>query len=76
MQYINLLRKCKMKARLALARQSMHSRFPLAEPLWLEWLDDETAACTTEERSKKTEQLFGLAVQDYLSVPLWAKYIQ
>ena len=65
-----------MKARLALARQAMHSRFPLAEPLWIEWLDDEIAASTTEERHRKTEQLFGLAVQEYLSIPLWAKYIR
>lgn len=65
-----------MKARLASARQAMHSRFPLTEHLWTEWLDDEIAASTTEAKCKETEKLFSLAVQDYLSIPLWARYLQ
>ena len=65
-----------MKARLGSARHAMHSRFPLAEHLWLEWLNDEAASASSEETIKKTVQLFALAVQDYLSVPLWSKYIE
>ena len=76
MQYISILRKCKMRARLTTARTAMHSKFPLSEPLWIEWLDDEIAACHNEESINHVEQLFGLAVQDYLSIPIWTKYLK
>lgn len=73
MQYISLLRKCRMSTRLRQARQSMHSRFPLTPELWLEWLEDELSGKTD---SKFMEHLFQLAVDDYLSVKLWEKYLR
>lgn len=33
-QYIEVLRRCKMGARLREARQAMHDVFPLTEQLW------------------------------------------
>lgn len=75
MQYIALLRKCKMKARLKSARQAMHSRFPLAESLWLEWLADEEEAVESPQDAEEVEKLYELAVQDYLSIAIWAKYL-
>lgn len=33
-QYIEVLRRCRMGARLREARQAMHAAFPLTEQLW------------------------------------------
>lgn len=74
-QYIGLLRKCKMKARLAMARRAMHSKFPLSEDLWMQWLDDEIQTSGAAERTNSIEELFGMAVQDYLSISIWIKYL-
>ena len=76
MQYIALLRKCKMKSRLHTARKAMRTRFPLAEPLWLEWLEDEQAGLRSSDDTGEVESLFELAVQDYLSVNIWLKYLK
>ena len=70
-QYITLLRKCKLHERLDAARRAMHDLFPLTEQLWLEWLDD---AAETGEGS--LAPLFDFAVQDYLSVPIWERYLR
>jgi hypothetical protein len=76
LQYISLLRKWKMKARVKSARQAMYARFPLAETLWREWLDDEIDVATSPAGATEVEHLFQQAVQDYLSINLWAKYLQ
>ena len=34
LQYIEVLRRCKMGSRLHEARQAMHAAFPLTEALW------------------------------------------
>ena len=73
LQYIALLRKCKMQTRLDAARQAMQARFPLPEGMWLAWLGDELAGKLDVERIL---ELFALAVQDYLSVPVWAMYLK
>lgn len=73
LQYIALLRKCKMQTRLDAARQAMQARFPLPEGMWLAWLDDELAGKLNVDRAL---ELFALAVQDYLSVPVWAVYLK
>ena len=65
-----------MKARVRSAREAMYARFPLAEPLWLEWLDDEVPAATSPATVAEVERLFQQAVQDYLSISIWAKYLQ
>jgi hypothetical protein len=41
LQYITVLRKCKLWERLRKAREAMSDRFPLSETLWREWLTDE-----------------------------------
>ena len=54
----------------------MHTRFPLSEPLWLEWLEDEESGLESSKAStQELERLFDLAVSDYLSIPIWLKYL-
>lgn len=50
----------------------MRENFPLTEHLWVEWLDDEAPATSCAEMV----QLFELAVGDYLSIPIWHKYLE
>ena len=76
LQYIALLRKSKMKSRLHTARKAMQTRFPLAEPLWLEWLEDEQAGLRSSDDTRAVESLFELAVQDYASVDIWLQYLK
>ena len=73
-QYIALLRKCKMKERARAAREAMHSHFPFSESLWLEWLQDELQE--KEADQSRIVNLFELATQDYLSTKVWAMYIR
>ena len=51
----------------------MQQRFPLTEVLWKDWLEDEAAAGTDWAYM---EGLFKKAVNDYLSVVLWEKYLR
>ena len=51
----------------------MQARFPLPEGMWLAWLGDELAGKLDVERAL---ELFALAVQDYLSVLVWAMYLK
>lgn len=75
LQYVSVLRKCKLREKLRSARQSMQERYPLTESLWLEWLEDEVA---TLDQTKAADilELFQIAVKDYLSVQIWAAYIK
>ncbi len=75
MQYIAVLRRCKMHERLRSARRAMHTRFPFSEALWLEWLEDELAGSRHAADQARIEALFDLAVQDYLSIPIWLRYL-
>ena len=43
-QHVALLRRCGLRGRLREAREELAARFPLAEPLWREWLEDELEA--------------------------------
>ncbi|DBA73744.1 TPA: hypothetical protein ACH3X2_009718 [Trebouxia sp. C0005] len=74
-QYVNLLRKCKLREKLRTARESMQEHYPLTEQLWLEWLHDEAVTATSITETEQASQLFQKAVQDYLSVPIWKAYI-
>ena len=76
LQYIALLRKSKMKSRLHRARKAMQTRFPLAEPLWLEWLEDEREGLRSSDDTGEVESLFELAVQDYVSINIWLRYLK
>lgn len=67
-----MLQKGKLKERLKAARRGFQEHFPLTEQQWTEWLDDETPASPVPEMT----QLFELAVGDYLSIPLWRKYLE
>lgn len=49
----------------------MHDLFPFTEQLWLEWLDD-----AAEAGDAPLSELFDLAVQDYLSVAIWERYLR
>lgn len=76
LQYIGVLRKCKLREKLRTAREAMHEHYPLTEQLWLEWLQDETSSAHSAASKKQIDQLFQKAVQDYLSVPIWQAYIE
>lgn len=75
-QLINLLRRCKLKARLSDARQRMQKLFPLTEQLWLDWINDSMANIGSTEDVEALKQLFQLATQDYVSVNIWESYLQ
>lgn len=53
----------------------MHDRFPLTQQLWLEWLDDEESSLKSAESPQELEKLYDLAVSDYLSIPIWLRYL-
>ena len=76
LQYVNLLRKCNLREKLRIARESMQERYPLTEQLWLEWLHDEAVTASSVTEIEQAHQLFRKAVQDYLSVPIWKAYIE
>lgn len=76
LQYVNILRQCKLREKLRTARESMQERYPLTEQLWLEWLQDEIALANNTAAQEQVEQLFQKAVKDYLSVPIWKAYIE
>lgn len=75
MQYIGVLRKCKLREKLRIAREAMHEQYPLTEQLWLNWIQDEMSSADNVASKKQIDQLFQKAVQDYLSVPIWKAYI-
>ena len=54
----------------------MALRFPLSEALWIDWLSDEIDAVAGAEDIPAIEVLFDRAVGDYLSIPLWAQYLE
>ena len=76
LQYIRVLRKCKLREKLRAAREAMHKHYPMTEQLWLEWLQDEMISSESAASKKQIDQLFQKAVQDYLSVPIWKAYIE
>ncbi|KAJ3267267.1 Splicing factor [Chytriomyces hyalinus] len=87
-RYISLLKALgpAMADELRQARQSMHSIFPLSEDLWLEWLQAEidsfdelrpgTDSESVQTLGRAILELFELAVQDYLSIPIWKRYLE
>ena len=75
-QCIAVLRKCGLKARLQSARKAMQKQFPLSERLWLDWLDDELKEAAKPKAQAAIRALFELAVQDYLSIAIWAEYLE
>ncbi|KAI8846760.1 hypothetical protein BC829DRAFT_256720 [Chytridium lagenaria] len=58
------------------ARESMHDVFPLTEDLWMQWLEDEKAKSDTEEQRRYILALYTMAVDDYLSIPIWKDYVE
>ncbi|WIA33569.1 hypothetical protein OEZ86_006693 [Tetradesmus obliquus] len=75
-QLIQLLRKCKLRERLRQARQLMHDLFPFNESQWMDWINDEMAAISSQDDIDRIKALFQVAVQDYISVPLWESYLE
>lgn len=76
LQYISLLRTCKLKERLRAARQRMHDLFPFNEQQWLAWIDDELDNIKDTADIERVKALYTKAVQDYLSVPIWVSYLR
>lgn len=54
----------------------MATRFPLSEQLWLDWVNDELEHVTSAEDFAYIKNLFQRAVEDYLSIELWAQYLE
>ena len=75
-QFIDVLRRCRMKERLREARRAMQARFPLSEALWLDWVTDELEDTTSEQDVARVMQLLEDAHQDYVSVSLWIQHIE
>lgn len=76
LQYISLLRQTKLTERLRQARQSMRDIFPLTETVWNEWISDELDHVQSHADVEGIKSLYSQAVRDYLSVDLWASYLQ
>jgi hypothetical protein len=75
-QYIELLRKCRLRERARAARERMHGLFPLNEAQWLKWLGDEMGAARSPADLERIKGLYQRAVKDYLSIDLWAGYLE
>ncbi|KAG7670140.1 putative Squamous cell carcinoma antigen recognized by T-cells 3 [Nannochloris sp. 'desiccata'] len=75
-QFIDVLRRCKMMERLREVRRAMHERFPLSESLWLDWITDELESISGEEDIPKIEDLLDSAQNDYLSIALWIQKLE
>ncbi|KAK9813405.1 hypothetical protein WJX73_006344 [Symbiochloris irregularis] len=76
LQYIELLRNCKMAQRLKTARRAMQKLFPLSEDIWLQWLEDEQVVAQAAAKQQQMTELYQLALQDYLSIVLWTRYLR
>lgn len=75
-QYLELLRKCQLHARLRAAHERMASIFPLSENLWTEWVNDELSQVKGPDDVQRILALFERATKDYLSVTLWCSYLE
>jgi len=65
--------------RLRDARERFASRFPLAEDVWSDWIDDEASLLTThrsQEDRERFQALLERSCADYLSVTLWEKRLK
>ena len=62
-----------MGSALESARQGMHALFPLPESMWLAWATDQEQSGADAAALVK---LCAEAVEDYLSVPLWERYLR
>ena len=74
-EYLALLRTCRMQERLKDARRSMHEIFPMQEDMWLEWIHDEIENADNAEDLARISELFDACHKDYLSVTLWVEHI-
>eukprot|EP00890_Picochlorum_soloecismus_P000020 jgi/Picsp_1/1018/NSC_04502-R1_squamous cell carcinoma antigen recognized by t-cells 3-like len=75
LEYVALLRTCRMQERLKDARRSMHETFPMQEDMWLEWIHDEIENADDAEDLNRIAELFDACHKDYLSVTLWVEHI-
>lgn len=75
-QFIQVLRTCKMTERLREARISMKDHFPLSETLWLDWITDELQALSEGNDPTRVLSLLQESHKDYFSIPLWMKHIE
>lgn len=75
LEYVALLRTCRMQERLKDARRCMHETFPMQEDMWLEWIHDEIENAESLEDLDRIGELFDACHKDYLSVTLWVEHI-
>ena len=54
----------------------MQQLFPLTEDIWLEWLSDEHSAARKPAEHTELHRLYKLAVEDYLSLAIWDRYLR
>jgi hypothetical protein len=47
----------------------------MSEQLWLDWVNDELSSVKNTSDIERIKKLYAEAVKDYLSVPVWAAYI-
>eukprot|EP00241_Pyramimonas_parkeae_P019969 CAMPEP_0114318002 /NCGR_PEP_ID=MMETSP0059-20121206/24285_1 /TAXON_ID=36894 /ORGANISM="Pyramimonas parkeae, Strain CCMP726" /LENGTH=164 /DNA_ID=CAMNT_0001444533 /DNA_START=151 /DNA_END=641 /DNA_ORIENTATION=- len=75
-EYLSLLKQCKLRERLREAREAFSEEFPLSESLWKEWLADELSQVESEDDLERVAQLYEQAVGDYLSTSIWLDYFK
>lgn len=74
LQYISLLRSARLRQRLHSAHECLSERFPLSEPLWLAWIDDEIEAFEESGDVGAVEEVMRRgATRDYVAPGVWAK---
>ncbi|KAI8465892.1 MAG: hypothetical protein J3K34DRAFT_452483 [Monoraphidium minutum] len=76
LEYIALLRKCRLRERARAARERMHGLFPFNEAQWREWLGDEMDCARDATDLDRIKGLYRRAVRDYLSLELWESYLE
>ncbi|KAI8324054.1 hypothetical protein GQ54DRAFT_81750 [Martensiomyces pterosporus] len=77
-QWIGLLRAVGDTASLRVAREHMHSALAAPEDFWVEWIGDERCqpdSLHDVEKLKQIKHIFERAVREYMSVPMWQRYV-
>ena len=75
-EYLAVLRKCRMMERLKDARWDMLRVFPMTERMWLEWVHDDMEQASGVEDLVRIGRLFEESHGDFLSVELWMQHIE
>ncbi|XP_047736923.1 squamous cell carcinoma antigen recognized by T-cells 3-like isoform X2 [Hyalella azteca] len=74
-ELINSLRKSGELLEARQAREAMNKYFPLTPELWLDYIHDEKAVCTTADERNFVISLLDRATKEYASVQVWTEYV-